>query len=83
MAAAAGKVVRKKKVNGYVMPDPLPSGEILQDLQKKNWKLGKSIGKGGFGEIYSAQEVGSKTADHVVKIVKPPLLINVLVLVTE
>ncbi|GJQ76347.1 hypothetical protein Trydic_g2068 [Trypoxylus dichotomus] len=30
--------------------------EILTDMLGKKWKLGPSIGKGGFGEIYAAQE---------------------------
>lgn len=65
----------KKKNNTYKMPDPLPSGLILEDLGKKKWKLGPSIGKGGFGEIYSAQQVidGSRTSNkypYVVKIVR-------------
>lgn len=44
---------RKAKANGYEFPDPLPLGEILKDVSKKEWLLGPSIGKGGFGEIYS------------------------------
>ncbi|KAJ8942067.1 hypothetical protein NQ318_004092 [Aromia moschata] len=31
-------------------------GEILTDISGKNWKLGKPIGIGGFGEIYQASE---------------------------
>ncbi|KAI4471184.1 casein kinase-related [Holotrichia oblita] len=50
------KAAPKKKQNGYKMPDPLPPGEILKDMVGKKWKLGSSIGKGGFGEIYAAQE---------------------------
>lgn len=53
------------------MPDPLPAGEILQDNAKKRWKLGTPIGKGGFGEIYSASEEGSKSNKYVIKIVSP------------
>lgn len=60
------KRAAKKK---YDMPDPLPQGELLEDAAKKQWKLGSSIGKGGFGEIYSAQEVGSSGYKYVVKIV--------------
>jgi len=29
---------------------------MLTDLTKKKWTLGRSIGTGGFGEIYLAQE---------------------------
>lgn len=47
----------KKKANGYKMPAPIPSGEVIHDtLMKKKWRIGPSIGVGGFGEIYSACE---------------------------
>lgn len=63
-----------KKKNGYEMPKPLKSGDLLQDTQKKQWKIGVSIGVGGFGEIYSACKSDSsikKVDDYpfVVKIV--------------
>lgn len=60
-----------KKKAGYAMPDPLPNGEILEDNTKKRWKLGAVVGKGGFGEIYSASEEGSKSSKYVIKIVSP------------
>ncbi|XP_039756567.1 serine/threonine-protein kinase VRK1 [Pararge aegeria] len=45
----------KKKANGYKMPAPIPLGEVLTDtIFKKKWRIGPSIGVGGFGEIYSA-----------------------------
>lgn len=69
MAKAVVKVPKKRKGTGYVMPERLPFGEILEDIHKKQWKLGISIGKGGFGEIYSALEGGFKSAEHVIKIV--------------
>lgn len=61
----------RKKANGYKFPKALPKGEILQDTMKKQWQLGPSIGKGGFGEVYSAAEAGAKNSDYpcVVKIV--------------
>ncbi|KAK9882964.1 hypothetical protein WA026_001181 [Henosepilachna vigintioctopunctata] len=65
------KVAAKKKgANGYKLPDPLPKGEILIDIAKKKWKLGTSIGQGGFGEIYMAQQADSKSTNYpyVVKI---------------
>lgn len=34
------------------MAKNIPEGEILTDLKDKKWKLGSSIGIGGFGEIY-------------------------------
>ncbi|GLH03902.1 Nucleosomal histone kinase 1 [Gryllus bimaculatus] len=66
---AAAKPAAKRKGGKYQMPDPLPNGEILTDLCKKQWKLGPSIGKGGFGEIYSATEVASQGKNsYVIKI---------------
>ncbi|XP_050677183.1 serine/threonine-protein kinase VRK1 [Leptidea sinapis] len=50
----------KKKANGYKMAPPIPAGEVIQDLSsKKKWRIGPSIGIGGFGEIYSACEFES------------------------
>lgn len=54
-AAAAGKkaaAAPRKAANGHRLPDPLPAGEILTDLCRKQWRLGKAVGLGGFGEIY-------------------------------
>lgn len=49
------KVIKSahKKKGAYKLPDPISVGEILTDMAKKQWILGKSIGIGGFGEIYS------------------------------
>lgn len=64
---------KKKAANGYKFAEPLPKGIIVEDLAKKRWRLGPSIGKGGFGEIYSAQEESAKGEKYpyVIKIVKP------------
>ncbi|KAJ8360106.1 hypothetical protein SKAU_G00166310 [Synaphobranchus kaupii] len=35
-------------------PTPMPEGYIMTDTEKKQWKLGKIIGRGGFGLIYLA-----------------------------
>ncbi|KAF5290608.1 hypothetical protein FQA39_LY14674 [Lamprigera yunnana] len=59
------------KKNAYKFPNPLPLGLVLEDNFKKKWRLGPSIGKGGFGEIYSAQEnstTNKNTYNNVVKI---------------
>lgn len=66
------KAPNKKGANGYKLPDPIPAGEILTDIAKKQWIIGPSIGVGGFGEIYSASihKPGTKTSyNYVVKIV--------------
>lgn len=44
----------RRSPNGYILPDPLPENLIVTDLRKQKWKIGKSVGLGGFGEIYSA-----------------------------
>lgn len=49
---AKGKM---KKVYGKA-PE-LPEGELLTDFSKKQWRLGRSIGSGGFGRIYLATRV--------------------------
>ncbi|XP_026472546.1 serine/threonine-protein kinase VRK1 [Ctenocephalides felis] len=54
-----------KGKKGFVMPEPIPLGEVLTDIHKRQWKVGPSIGKGGFGEIYTACEKDSKV--HVDK----------------
>ena len=68
--AKAPKKPRKKATNGYNMPDPLPAGELLTAIAKKQWILGTSIGKGGFGEFYCAKEASSKASKYpyVVKV---------------
>ena len=51
---SAEEIKPRRSPNGYLLSDPLPQGLVLKDLRKKTWKLGKSIGLGGFGEIYAA-----------------------------
>lgn len=38
------------------LPVPLPENFTLTDTEKKKWKLGKIIGRGGFGLIYLASQ---------------------------
>ncbi|XP_041981875.1 serine/threonine-protein kinase VRK1 [Aricia agestis] len=55
MSAKAKKAAPKKKPKGYKMPVPIPAGEVINDtIGKRKWRIGPSIGVGGFGEIYSA-----------------------------
>ncbi|XP_026280806.1 serine/threonine-protein kinase VRK1 isoform X2 [Frankliniella occidentalis] len=58
--------------NGYRLPDPIREGEIFTDVTKKQWRLGRSIGLGGFGEIYLASDDIKKPAGidskHVIKV---------------
>lgn len=55
------------------MPPPMPAGEVFTDSFKKNWVIGGSVGKGGFGEIYlaaeSRQKANDKDAQYVIKVV--------------
>lgn len=48
----------KKRISpgGNVLPPQIPSGEILTDLTGKQWRIGETIGYGGFGEIYVASD---------------------------
>lgn len=64
----------KKRANGYEAPKHLDVETILTDLAKKQWRIGPSIGSGGFGEIYSACKADDSVKKHsdypyVVKIV--------------
>ena len=36
----------------YQLAEKFPEGEIMTDLFKKQWRLGKAIGSGGFGLLY-------------------------------
>jgi vaccinia related kinase len=52
--SAGAEIEPKKRLasNGNRLPDPIREGEMLTDITENQWKLGKSIGVGGFGEIY-------------------------------
>ena len=50
----------RRSPNGYILPDPLPQGLLITDLRRQKWKIGKSVGLGGFGEIYSAALLDGK-----------------------
>ncbi|XP_077261868.1 serine/threonine-protein kinase VRK1 isoform X1 [Temnothorax americanus] len=39
---------------GCKLPAQLPAGEILTDITQNKWRLGNTIGYGGFGDIYLA-----------------------------
>lgn len=70
-AAKAGSAPRIAS-NGHRLPDPLPPGAVLTDVTRKQWRLGRAVGLGGFGEIYLASDQVSKPvpqdAPYVVKI---------------
>ncbi|ALC46720.1 ball [Drosophila busckii] len=58
---------RKPKGKLYAMPEKLKEGTVLTDLAKGQWRIGPSIGIGGFGEIYAACRNGEKNYDAVIK----------------
>ena len=58
----------RRSPNGFLLPDPLPPGWILRDNAGQAWRLGKAIGLGGFGEIYSAAREGQEQEEFVVKV---------------
>lgn len=60
----------KRSPNGFLMAAPLPKGEILVDTRKQQWRLGKNIGCGGFGEIYLASRVdeNGSSEDYIIKL---------------
>lgn len=43
---------KRNPITGYRIPDLIKHGEIVSDVTKKKWKIGKSIGVGAFGDIY-------------------------------
>ena len=53
IAKPVSRPAAKKKAPVHKLPEPIREGEILSDIQKRQWRLGKSIGVGGFGEIYA------------------------------
>merc|ERR1719347_1153730 len=74
----------RRSPNGFLLPDPLPRGEILTDTIKQKWVLGKAIGVGGFGELYMASflsKEGKKSPEKFVVKVEPhsngPLFVEV------
>ncbi|KAH8250349.1 hypothetical protein KR026_011337 [Drosophila bipectinata] len=74
LKAAAGTAPAKKaapakkgKSKLYDMPEKITEGTVFTDMTKGQWRIGTSIGIGGFGEIYSACKVGEKNYDAVVK----------------
>ncbi|XP_026079296.1 serine/threonine-protein kinase VRK2 [Carassius auratus] len=55
----------------YTLPRPLPEGCILTDSEKKSWRIGKIIGKGGFGLIYLAsRDVNGPVRDDTDFVIK-------------
>ncbi|XP_043199465.1 serine/threonine-protein kinase VRK1-like isoform X2 [Amphibalanus amphitrite] len=58
----------RRAAAGHRLPAPLPAGLTLTDVSQQRWRLGRSIGSGGFGEIYSAARDSSAEASHAIKV---------------
>lgn len=73
----------RRSPNGFLLPDPIPRGELLTDSMKQTWVLGRSIGVGGFGELYLAacRSQGKLSPEHFVIKIEPhsngPLFVEV------
>ncbi|KAF7394536.1 hypothetical protein HZH66_007710 [Vespula vulgaris] len=70
MCAKVAKKAPKKKGNLHKMPDPIPAGTILSDMKGKKWILDKSIGIGGFGEVYSGAPYKDNTPKDYPNVIK-------------
>ncbi|XP_041352313.1 serine/threonine-protein kinase VRK1-like isoform X2 [Gigantopelta aegis] len=72
LAKVVTAAVKRKAPAKHKLAEEFPSGEILFDVAKGQWKLGPVIGKGGFGLIYLATDdlraPVDKHAQYVVKI---------------
>lgn len=70
---SGSKGAPKKRVaaNGFKLPDPITPGVVVTDIVKNQWKIGHSIGVGGFGEIYLASnDVTSPVTDSANYVIK-------------
>jgi vaccinia related kinase len=72
MEPATGSKIQPKKKLASNGNDSIGDGEILIDNAENRWKLGRSIGVQGYGEVYLAssktdEPVGSD-AEHIVKV---------------
>ena len=45
-------VAAKRKPRAYKLAEVLPAGEVLKAMDKTEWRLGPSVGQGGFGQLY-------------------------------
>uniref|UniRef100_A0AAG5CZ41 non-specific serine/threonine protein kinase n=1 Tax=Anopheles atroparvus TaxID=41427 RepID=A0AAG5CZ41_ANOAO len=64
---------RTKATNLHARPEHIPLGTVLTDSQHAQWKVGPSIGSGGFGEIYCAynfSDTAPKTHSDFPNVVK-------------
>ena len=64
------KQASKKAQYGCQLAPRLPQGIKLVDVRRQEWRLGKAIGSGGFGDIYlcNKEESCDENSDFVVKL---------------
>ncbi|TKC41447.1 hypothetical protein EI555_014435, partial [Monodon monoceros] len=68
---ARGRSLRPERAVSGARNAAGPEGKVLDDVEGKQWVLGKMIGSGGFGLIYLAFPINNpdKDARHVIKVV--------------
>ena len=69
---------KKRGPRAYKLPESIPAGEILKDLYKKEWKLGPTVGKGGFGELYLGEKILENLADSAVSVLRSLMSVGLL-----
>ncbi|KAL2738824.1 serine/threonine-protein kinase VRK1-like [Vespula squamosa] len=63
--------VKRIAAPGCKLPAKLPANEILTDITQNKWRLGNSIGYGGFGDIYLAsKDITSPVGDDAQYVIK-------------
>ncbi|XP_067938930.1 serine/threonine-protein kinase VRK1-like isoform X2 [Watersipora subatra] len=64
-----GNARGKGKSKAYQLASIDAQGLTVKDLYKKEWKIGKPVGSGGFGRLYQVTDVSNGTgSNYVIKI---------------
>ncbi|KAI4479763.1 hypothetical protein M0804_010813 [Polistes exclamans] len=71
MAPSRDDLPKRIAAPGCRLPAKLPVDEILTDITQNKWRLGNSIGYGGFGDIYLAsKDITSPVRDDAQYVIK-------------
>ncbi|XP_015188992.1 PREDICTED: serine/threonine-protein kinase VRK1-like isoform X2 [Polistes dominula] len=71
MAPGRDDLPKRIAAPGCRLPAKLPADEILTDVTQNKWRLGTSIGYGGFGDIYLAsKDITSPVGDDAQYVIK-------------
>ncbi|XP_043489088.1 serine/threonine-protein kinase VRK1-like isoform X2 [Polistes fuscatus] len=71
MAPSRDDLPKRIAAPGCRLPAKLPVDEILTDITQNKWRLGNSIGYGGFGDIYLAsKDITSPVTDDAQYVIK-------------